>query len=73
MAAQVWASRAALLATGDPFVAIEALAWASGADAELPAHGPERVKWIGRHAEVRDLVAFTVSEDYRNLRGGGGS
>ncbi|MFP6683201.1 MAG: hypothetical protein VB934_00740 [Polyangiaceae bacterium] len=70
-AAQVWASRAALLATGDPFVAIDALAWASGADAELPPHGPDRIKWIGRHAELRDLVAFTVSEDYRNLRGAG--
>lgn len=61
-----WASRTALLAVGNPLTAVRALALASGA--EPPAEGPERLRWIARHAEARDLAIFSVSDNYAELR-----
>ncbi|MBI4953224.1 MAG: hypothetical protein HY908_14420 [Myxococcales bacterium] len=61
--ANAWGSRAALLALGDPLVAMRALSWATSGTA-LPTTAADRQKWIGRQAEARDLVVFSVSEDY---------
>jgi cellulose synthase operon protein C len=61
-----WANRTALLAVGSPLTALRALALSSGA--ELPAEGPDRLRWIARHAEARDLMMFCVSEQYAEAR-----
>jgi len=61
-----WANRTALLAVGSPLTALRALALAS--NAELPPEGADRLRWIGRHAEARDLAIFSVSEAYGEVR-----
>jgi tetratricopeptide (TPR) repeat protein len=61
-----WANRTALLAVGSPLTAFRALALSSSV--ELPAAGPERLRWLGRHAEARDLAIFSVSEGYGEAR-----
>ncbi len=61
-----WANRTALLAVGSPLTAFRALALAGSV--ELPAEGPERLRWLGRHAEARDLAIFSVSEGYCEAR-----
>jgi hypothetical protein len=61
-----WANRAALLAVGSPLTALRALALSSSA--ELPAEGAERLRWLGRHAEARDLAIFSVTEAYAEAR-----
>ena len=63
-----WGSRCALIALGDPNVALEAIAWASGSSSGPPSSGPERVRWIGRQAEARDLIVFSVSDGYAAAR-----
>ena len=69
-AANAWGSRAALLATGDPYLGVEAIAWAMGKADDLPQSGAERVRWVGRQAEARDLIVFSVSEEHAELRRG---
>jgi cellulose synthase operon protein C len=61
-----WANRTALLAVGSPLTALRALALST--NAELPAEGPERLRWIARHADARDLMMFCVSEQYAEAR-----
>jgi tetratricopeptide (TPR) repeat protein len=61
-----WANRTALLAVGSPLTALRALALSNSA--ELPAEGPDRLRWIARHAEARDLMMFSVSEQYAEAR-----
>lgn len=63
-----WGSRCALIALGDPNVALEAIAWASGSSSGPPPSGAERVRWIGRQAEARDLIVFSVSDGYAAAR-----
>jgi hypothetical protein len=66
-AANEWGSRCALLATGDPALALKAIAAASGT--ALPGGEPnERVKWIARHPEARNVMVFAVSDPYQRLR-----
>jgi uncharacterized protein HemY len=67
-ALQQWATRTALLAVGDPFGAIRALGLASGGSGGPPAEGPDRLRWIVRHAEARDLAIFSVSDQYSEAR-----
>ena len=66
--ANAWGSRTGLLAMGDPAIAIDAIAWAAGNAQGPPAHGTERVRWIGRQAEARDLIVFSVSDEYAKAR-----
>ncbi len=66
--ANAWGSRAALLATGDPYIALDAIAWAGGNTQGPPAEGKDRIKWIGRQAEARDLIVFSVSDAFVQLR-----
>jgi tetratricopeptide (TPR) repeat protein len=63
-----WGSRAGLLAVGDPNVALTGIAWAGGNVSGPPPTGKDRVTWIGRNAEARDLVIFAVSDHYVDAR-----
>jgi Tfp pilus assembly protein PilF len=62
-----WGSRAALLAMGDPYLALESIAWVTG-NQGVPTEPVERLRWIVRQAEARDLVVFSVSDGYARLR-----
>ncbi|HEY2406121.1 MAG TPA: hypothetical protein VGI10_08965 [Polyangiaceae bacterium] len=61
-------NRAALLATGSLITALKGIALAGGHTAGPPPEGPERVKWIVRNPEARDLATFGVSEQYAQAR-----
>ncbi|MBL9028060.1 MAG: tetratricopeptide repeat protein [Myxococcales bacterium] len=63
-----WGSRAGLLAVGDPNVALTGIAWAGGNANGPPPAGKERLTWIGRNAEARDIVIFSVSDAYVEAR-----
>jgi tetratricopeptide (TPR) repeat protein len=63
-----WGNRAGLLAVGDLNVAIAGIAWAGGHQNQPPAHGKERVTWINRNAEARELVVFSVADAYADAR-----
>jgi tetratricopeptide (TPR) repeat protein len=63
-----WGSRTALLALGDPSSALDALGLAAGS-APLPkGNALERVKWVNRHPEARNVTIFSVSDGYLQLR-----
>ncbi|NUP13456.1 MAG: hypothetical protein HOW73_46050 [Polyangiaceae bacterium] len=63
-----WGSRAGLLGVGDLNVALTAIAWAGGNANGPPPSGKDRLTWIGRNAEARDLVIFSVSDAYVDAR-----
>jgi hypothetical protein len=63
-----WGNRVALLACGDLSTALSAIARAAGHSSGPAASGTERVTWIGRNAEARDLVVFTMSDAYAEVR-----
>ena len=62
-----WGDRTGLLAVGSPNAALRGLALAAGQLAGPPP-GPERVKWVIRNPEARDLAVFSVSEAYAEAR-----
>lgn len=62
-----WGDRTGLLAVGSPNAALRGLALAAGQLAGPPP-GPERVKWVIRNPEARDLAVFSVSEPYAEAR-----
>ncbi|HVY27811.1 MAG TPA: tetratricopeptide repeat protein [Polyangiaceae bacterium] len=62
-----WGDRCGLLAVGSPNAALRGLALAAGQLAGPPP-GPERVKWVIRNPEARDLAVFSVSEAYADAR-----
>ena len=62
-----WGDRTGLLAVGSPNAALRGLALSAGQLAGPPA-GPERVKWVIRNPEARDLAVFSVSEAYAEAR-----
>jgi hypothetical protein len=68
-----WTNRTASLALGNPASALRALSRTSrpatdGELAELPADLDERLKWVARNADARDLVVFAVSDEHRQAR-----
>jgi hypothetical protein len=63
-----WGNRVALLASGDLSTGLSAIARAAGHSSGPAASGPERVTWIGRNAEARDLAIFSVSDAYAEVR-----
>ncbi len=64
------ANRTALLAVGEPSAALDALAWASGPKVSgAPATEQERVSFLSRNAEVKDVFAFTLADAYMDARG----
>lgn len=62
-----WGNRTGLLAVGSPTAALRGLALSAGQLAGPPS-GPERVKWVIRNPEARDLAVFSVSEVYADAR-----
>ncbi|APR83363.1 Exonuclease SbcC [Minicystis rosea] len=64
-----WGNRAGLLAVGDLNVALSGIAWAGGHTNQPPAAGKDRLTWINRNAEARELVVFSVSDHYADARG----
>jgi tetratricopeptide (TPR) repeat protein len=64
-----WGNRAGLLAVGDLNIALTGIAWAGGHANAPPAAGKDRMTWIGRNAEARELVVFSVSDAYADARG----
>ncbi|WP_437279620.1 tetratricopeptide repeat protein [Sorangium sp. So ce375] len=63
-----WGNRAAFLAVGDINVVLTAIAWSGGNTNAPPASGKDRVTWIGRNAEARDLIVFAVSDGLTEAR-----
>jgi cellulose synthase operon protein C len=62
-----WGNRTGLLAVGSPNAALRGLALVAGQLGGPPA-GAERVKWVIRNPEARDLAVFSVSEAYAEAR-----
>lgn len=62
-----WGNRTGLLAVGSPSAALRGLAFAAGQSGG-PPQGPDRVKWVIRNPEARDLATFSVSENYAEAR-----
>ena len=63
-----WAARSALLAIGSPTAALRGLACALGQPPAPPASPAERLKWVIRHAEARDLMSFSATDAYASAR-----
>ncbi len=63
-----WASRTALLAAGDLHTLLTAVSRAAGGATQLPPTGPERLRFIVRNAEARDVSIFSVSDHYAEAR-----
>jgi len=63
-----WGNRTGLLALGSPATALLGVAVASGHPEGLPSDPAERLKWIVRNPEARDLAVFSVSEQYADAR-----
>ncbi len=63
-----WVNRTALLALGDPNAALEGIALSQGTKGGLPSTPAERATWIGRTAEARDLLAFSVTDAFADAR-----
>jgi hypothetical protein len=63
-----WGDRCALLALGDPAIALTAIAWAGGHTNAPPPAGKERLVWVGRNAEAREIIIFAISDAYVEAR-----
>jgi hypothetical protein len=63
-----WANRSALLAIGDPSAALDAIAMSQGLPNGAPTDPKERATWIARTQEAKDLIGFSVSDAYGELR-----
>ncbi|HEV8245965.1 MAG TPA: hypothetical protein VGP93_09360, partial [Polyangiaceae bacterium] len=63
-----WGNRVGLLAMGDVLAALRALGLSSSSGGGLPAEGADRLKWIVRNPEARDLAVFAVSEQHAEAR-----
>ncbi len=61
-----WGTRVSLLAVGDPSATLRAIAL--GNATPLPASGADRIKWIVRNAEARDVAIFSISDAYAEVR-----
>ncbi|MBM4364357.1 MAG: hypothetical protein FJ104_16890, partial [Deltaproteobacteria bacterium] len=57
-----WGTRVALLATGNPDSCLRAVAAALDQPEGPPAVAADRLKWVLRHPEARDLGVFATSE-----------
>jgi hypothetical protein len=65
--ANAWLHRTALLGIGDPANALEAISWGHGLDT-LSADADARGTFVADHDDARDLVIFTVSDNYLEAR-----
>lgn len=62
-----WGNRTALLGIGDPMACLRGISL-SAQGAPIPESGPDRLKWIQRNPEARDLAVFSVSDRYTEAR-----
>lgn len=67
-AASQWASRMALLSAGSPAVSLRGVALSLSQADRVPADPAERLKWIVRQPEARDIAVFSVSDAYAEAR-----
>jgi tetratricopeptide (TPR) repeat protein len=63
-----WGNRAALLAMGDPQVALRAISLATGHSEALPEDEATRIKWLTRNVEARDVTVYSVGPQYLEAR-----
>jgi lipopolysaccharide biosynthesis regulator YciM len=63
-----WGNRTALLSAGSLVASLRGVALAAGQPGAPPREGAERVKWIVRNPEARDLATYGVSEQYTEAR-----
>jgi len=63
-----WGNRTGFLAVGDANAALSGIAWSAGNTNAPPANGKDRLTWIGRNAEARELMVFTVSDSFAAAR-----
>lgn len=63
-----WGNRTGFLAVGDANACLSGIAWASGNTNAPPASGKDRLTWIGRNAEARELMVFAVSDAFAAAR-----
>ena len=63
-----WANHMALLAVGDPSAAFDGIAWSLGGKDGAPATATDRAAWATRTAEVKDIIAFSVTDAYAEAR-----
>jgi tetratricopeptide (TPR) repeat protein len=68
---QQWGARTALLALGDPWCVLMAVAAAAGQQDRFSGSADERLKWLIRNPEARDLAVFSVTETYLEARARG--
>ncbi len=68
LATNQFGNRTALLAVGDPSAAMQGIALAAGQEKGLPGQENERIRWIVRSSEARDLAVFSVSDAYFQAR-----
>ncbi|MEO6602921.1 MAG: hypothetical protein ABIQ16_23755, partial [Polyangiaceae bacterium] len=63
-----WGNRTALLSAGSLVASLRGVAIAGGLTAGPPKDGVERIKWIVRNPEARDLATFAVGEQFAEAR-----
>jgi tetratricopeptide (TPR) repeat protein len=63
-----WGNRTALLSAGSLVASLRGVSFAVGQPGGPPKEGPERVKWIVRNPEARDLATYCVGEQYAEAR-----
>jgi tetratricopeptide (TPR) repeat protein len=63
-----WADRTALLVVGNPTAALDGIAWANGLRDGAPSDAEQRAGWIGRIAEAKEIIAYSVSDAYAEAR-----
>ncbi len=67
-AAMTWSNRVALLALGDPNVALDAVAAAAGSPGGAPREAGERGVWIAKTPQAREVIAFGVTDAFAEAR-----
>jgi hypothetical protein len=67
-ALRAWATRCALLATGDIGAMLELCVARASSPAPLPRDEDGRMRWIAGNPEAHDLVRYGVSEAYTQAR-----
>jgi tetratricopeptide (TPR) repeat protein len=63
-----WGNRVAMLATGDPSAALDAIAASSSTAPGAPKDPAERATWVSRTPPARELIAFGVTDAFAEAR-----
>jgi hypothetical protein len=65
--ALAWSWHVACVAGGDVGLALEAMAVAAGPQT-LPPAGEERLRWLAKHLEARELLGFLIGDPHLEVR-----